>query len=152
MERVIQHVGDIDGLVAEAVRITRPGGRVVLVDSDWGSLMVYPGDRELVNRITGVFADRILPDAWAGRRLHDALVRHGLVDVRSEIHPVQADAGVLVTLGAMYERFVGSKLMTQAQADDHLAEMARAFEAGSAVYAVSAFVASGRVPDDRPSP
>jgi hypothetical protein len=70
-----------------------------------------------------------------------------LVDVRSEIYPVQADAGVLVTVGAMYERFVGSQLMTQAQADDHLAEMGRAFESGGAVYALSAFVASGRVPD-----
>jgi SAM-dependent methyltransferase len=148
MERVIQHVGDIDGLVTEAVRITRPGGRVVLVDSDWGSLMVYPGDRELVDRVTGVFADRILPDAWAGRRLHDALVRHGLIDVRSEIYPVQADAGVLVTVGAMYARFVGSQLMTQDQADDHLAAMAEAFESGSAVYALSMFVASGRVPDN----
>lgn len=151
MERVIQHVGDIDGLVAEAVRITRPGGRVVLVDSDWGSLMVYPGDRELVNRITGVFADRILPDAWAGRRLHNALVRHGMVEVRSEIYPVQADAGVLVTLGAMYGRFVGSQLMSQDQADDHLAQMRRAFETGSAVYAMSMFVASGRVPEDAPT-
>jgi len=147
MERVAQHVGDLDGLVTEAIRITRPGGRIVLVDSDWGSLVVYPGDRELVERITGVFASRILPDAWAGRRLHDALLRHGLVDVRSEIYPVQADAGVLQTVGAMYERFVDSRLMTREQADDHLAEMGRAFEAGSAVYALSTFVASGRVPD-----
>ena len=94
-----------------------------------------------------MFASRILPDAWAGRRLHDALLRHGLVDVRSEIYPVQADAGVLQTVGAMYERFVDSRLMTREQADDHLAEMGRAFEAGSAVYALSTFVASGRVPD-----
>jgi class 3 adenylate cyclase/ubiquinone/menaquinone biosynthesis C-methylase UbiE len=147
MERVIQHVGDIDGLVTEAIRITRSGGRIVLVDSDWGSLMVYPGDRVLVDSITGVFASHILPEAWAGRRLHDSLLRHGLVDVRSDIYPVQADAGVLQTLGTMYQRFVGSKLMTQDQADEHLAEMASAFETGGAVYALSMFVASGRVPD-----
>ena len=147
MERVIQHVGDIDGLVAEAIRITRPGGRIVLVDSDWGSLMVYPGDRVLVDRITGVFASRILPEAWAGRRLHDCLLRHGLVDVQSSIYPVQADVGVLRTLAAMYQRFVGSQLMTQEQADQHLQELASAFEAGGAVFALSMFVASGRVPD-----
>jgi hypothetical protein len=110
--------------------------------------MVYPGDPELVDRITGVFASRILPEAWAGRRLHDALLRHGLFDVRSEIDPVQADAAVLQNLGAMYERFVSSQLMSQDQADDHLAEIASAFESGSAVYALSMFVASGRVPDD----
>jgi hypothetical protein len=70
-----------------------------------------------------------------------------LVDVRSEIYPVQADAGVLQTLGAMYQRFVSSQLMTRDQADGHLAELASAFESGSAVYALSVFVASGRVPD-----
>lgn len=146
MERVIQHVGDIDGLVAEAIRITRPGGRIVLVDSDWGSLMVYPGDRVLVDRITSTFASQILPEAWAGRRLHDSLLRHGLTDVNSSIYPIHADEGVLRTLGAMYQRFVGSQLMTQAQADEHLEELARAFEGGSAVFALSMFVSSGRIP------
>ncbi len=130
MERVIQHVGDVDGLVAEAIQITRPGGRIVLVDSDWGSLMVYPGDRDLVDRLTGVFASQILPEPWAGRRLHDALLRHGLIDVQSSIYPIQADDGVLRTLGAMYERYVSSQIMTQHQADDHLTEMASAFRSG----------------------
>lgn len=151
IERVIQHVGDIDGLVAEAMRITRPGGRIVLVDSDWGSLMVFPGDPVLVERITGVFAGRILPEAWAGRKLHDALLRHGLVDVRRSIHPVQADVGVLRTLGAMYRRFVDSQLMTQDQADEHLGQMADAFESGGALFSLSMVIASGRVPDLRSS-
>ena len=147
MERVIQHVGDIDGLVAEAIRITRPGGRIVLVDSDWGSLMVYPGERELVERISGTLASHILPEAWAGRRLHDALLRHGLVDVESSIHPIEADAGVLRTLGVIYQRYVDSQLVTQQQADDHLSELTTAFELGGAVFAISMFVASGRVPE-----
>lgn len=147
MERVIQHVGDIDGLVAEAVRITRPGGRVVLVESDWGSLMVYPAERDLLDRISGTLAHRILPEAWAGRRLHDALLRHGVVDVQSSIHPIQADAGVLGTLGVIYQRHVDSQLLTQQQVDDHLHELATAFDAGGAVFAVSMFVASGRVPE-----
>jgi SAM-dependent methyltransferase len=147
MERVIQHVGDIDGLVAEAIRITRPGGRIVLVDSDWGSLMVYPGERDLMDRISGTVASHLFPDALAGRRLHDALLRHGLVDVESSIHPIQADAGVLRSFGVIYQRFVDSQLVTQQQVDDHLSGLATAFELGGAVVAVSMFVASGRVPE-----
>ncbi|MCU0269379.1 MAG: hypothetical protein MUF83_12125 [Acidimicrobiales bacterium] len=147
MERVIQHVGDLNGLVAEAVRITRPGGPIVLVDSDWGSRMVHPGDRVLVDRITGVFASQILPEAWAGRRRHDSLLRHGLTEVRSSNVPIEADEGVLRTLTDMDQRYVGAELMTRDQADERLGELARAFETGGAVFACSMFVASGRVPD-----
>jgi hypothetical protein len=46
----------------------------------------------------------------------------------------------------MYERFVGSQLMTREQADAHLQELASAFGVGGAVFALSMFVASGRVP------
>ena len=146
MERVIQHVGDIDGLVAEAVRITRPAGRVVLVESDWGSLMMYPAERVLMDTIKGLFASHVLPEPWAGRRLHDALLRHGLVEVQSSIYPIQADSGVIRTLTGMFQRFVGSQLMTQGQADEQLAELGSALEDGGGVFAMSMFVASGRVP------
>jgi hypothetical protein len=92
-------------------------------------------------------AGRIFPDAWAGRRLHDALLRHGLVDVESSIHAIKADAGVLRSLGVIYQRYVDSQLLTQEQAEDHLSELATAFEVGGAVFAVSMFVATGRVPE-----
>ncbi len=75
----------------------------------------------------------------------------GLVDVQSSIYPVQADAGVLRTLAMVYQRFVGSQLLIQEQADAHLEELASAFEASGAVFALSMFVASGRVPDPRSS-
>lgn len=37
-ERVLQHVDDADRAIAELARVTRPGGRICLVDTDWGSL------------------------------------------------------------------------------------------------------------------
>ena len=66
-------------------------------------------------------------------------------------YAIQADEGVLRTLAGMYQRFVGSQLMTQDQAEEHLEELASAFEAGGAVFAFSMFVASGRVPGPPPN-
>jgi phytoene dehydrogenase-like protein len=50
---VIQHVGDGLALVGEAKRITRPGGRIVIADIDWGSSMIHPGDPRLDPTIQG---------------------------------------------------------------------------------------------------
>jgi SAM-dependent methyltransferase len=37
-ERVLQHVHHPESALAELVRVTRPGGRVVATDTDWGML------------------------------------------------------------------------------------------------------------------
>ena len=37
-ERVLQHVDSADRAIAEMVRVTRPGGRICLIDTDWASL------------------------------------------------------------------------------------------------------------------
>ncbi|MGH3165670.1 MAG: methyltransferase domain-containing protein, partial [Trebonia sp.] len=39
-ERVIQHVPDPDAAIAELVRVTVPGGRVCVIDTDWDSFLV----------------------------------------------------------------------------------------------------------------
>jgi len=37
-ERVLQHLEDPDGALAELVRVTRSGGRICVIDTDWSSL------------------------------------------------------------------------------------------------------------------
>jgi len=37
-ERVLQHLEDPDGAIAELARVTRPEGRICVVDTDWSSL------------------------------------------------------------------------------------------------------------------
>ena len=39
-ERVLQHLDDPQAAVSEMARVLRPGGRALLLDSDWGSLVV----------------------------------------------------------------------------------------------------------------
>src|SRR5262249_50682694 len=73
MERVVQPVGDSAGLLGEARRITRPAGRVVVADTDWGSLMIHPGDRDLIRRFKAVLETGPMAEPWAGRTLHDAM-------------------------------------------------------------------------------
>ncbi len=151
MERVVQHVGDLSGLITEATRVTRPGGRIVIVDSDWGSLMAHPGDRELLRRIKSHFEKGVLPEPWAGRLLHAAMLEHGLTDVQSRLFPIQAGPGILPSLTGMYQRFVDARVVSRSEIDAHLAELHAAVEKGTAVVAFCMFIVSGRVPGERGS-
>lgn len=82
-ERVLQHLADPDAAVAELIRVTVPGGRVCLIDTDWESFLVdgLPadvfGEMQRLGRELGV----IQP---AGRRLRGRLVRAGLGAVTAE--------------------------------------------------------------------
>ncbi len=81
-ERVLQHVADPDTAIAEFVRVTRPGGRVCLVDTDWESLAfdgVPPAQaRAVVARMAGQITEQ---RSDMGRTLRRRLVRAGLREV-----------------------------------------------------------------------
>lgn len=82
-ERVLQHLERPKRAFAELCRVTRPGGRVVVTDSDWGTLVVdTPEDR--LDELT----TRILDPAWScarngriGRQLGRWASNAGLTDV-----------------------------------------------------------------------
>lgn len=148
IERVVQHVGDLPALLAEARRITRPGGRIVIADTDWGSLMIHPGDRDLIRRFKTALETGPMVEPWAGRILHDAMLTSGLTDVTSRMCPI--DAGLNAgrpPLAPMSEWLVEARLATRSEIDHLVAGLAAAFERGGAVVAFTMFVASGRIPE-----
>ncbi len=146
---MVQHLGDGPALLAEAKRITRPGGRIVIADTDWGSLMIHPGERDLVRRFKAALENGPMAEPWAGRILHDTMLATGLTEVTSRMYPINAglDAG-RPPLAVMFDRFVEARLATRSEIDDLAAGLAVAFERGGAVVAFTMFVASGRVPTE----
>jgi SAM-dependent methyltransferase len=85
-ERLIQVLPPADAphVVAELRRVTRPGGRIVLVDADWGTASVDFGDNALERRLMAFFAQRMRPNGFAGRRLFGLALEQGLKDVKVE--------------------------------------------------------------------
>lgn len=79
-ERVFQHLGDPEKAARELKRVLRPGGTALLLDQDWGSLMVSGGDRAITEAIVGSLVDR-LANPWAGRCARGLLRRVGFSDV-----------------------------------------------------------------------
>ncbi|GAA0914821.1 class I SAM-dependent methyltransferase [Virgisporangium ochraceum] len=81
-ERVLQHLAEPDRAIAELARVTRPGGRMCLVDTDWESLAVDGLPADLMDAVRAHFANQGQPHhTGMGRTLRRRLVRAGLRDV-----------------------------------------------------------------------
>lgn len=49
--QVLEYVADVDAVIAEMFRVVRPAGRVVVVDTDWDSIVWHSADRSRMNSI-----------------------------------------------------------------------------------------------------
>ena len=76
-ERVFQHLSDPGAAAGEFARVLAPGGRAVVVDSDWGTVVQTVGDPEVVQRLNE-FSWRLMANPFAGRHLRGQLYAAGL--------------------------------------------------------------------------
>jgi len=67
--RLLLHVAEPAPVVAEMARVVKPGGRVVLMDWDFETVVVSHPDRELARRLLHWRCDHHSGDNWSGRRL-----------------------------------------------------------------------------------
>ncbi|MEW2044735.1 class I SAM-dependent methyltransferase [Streptomyces sp. NPDC005476] len=81
--QVLQHVGDPVGALREMLRVTRPGGRIAVRDSDYGAMTWYPASPgmddwlDLYRRVARANGGE--PDA--GRRLKSWALTAGFADI-----------------------------------------------------------------------
>ncbi|WP_239118199.1 methyltransferase domain-containing protein [Paractinoplanes ferrugineus] len=81
-ERLLQHVEDADTAIAELIRVTRPGGRICLVDTDWESLSFDGVPPHLAATVVEASHGRLTPRRLdMGRTLRRRLVDANLLNV-----------------------------------------------------------------------
>ena len=149
-ERVFQHLSDPQAAAHEFGRVLAPGGRVAVLDSDWGTAISHPGDPDLVRR----FAEanwRRMANPFAARHLPNQLRVAGLIvdhDIGSAA--LVMPPGALLGSGLLHrnaDAAVQEGALTREEADRFLADAMAAARAGTAFFSVTMYGVVGRKAD-----
>ena len=89
-ERVFQHLLDPGSVLSEMTRVTKTGGWIVVLDTDWGSMSVDTPEVDIGQRIARAKAERCVYNGYSGRQLYRLFKQQKLAEIVAEVHPLVA--------------------------------------------------------------
>jgi SAM-dependent methyltransferase len=149
-DRVFQHLADPEAALAEMVRVTRPGGRLVVADPDYDTQVVDVADQDLARKVLGFRADHALRNGTLAHRMGGVFVRAGLTGVVVEAVPVvlrdPTSLDNAMGLRTWAEVAHGRGLLRGDEVEAWERAIDEAVAGGHFLYAFSVFVTAGRAP------
>lgn len=131
-------------IVSEMIRVTKPGGRVVLVDTDWPSASVDFSDTRLERRLMEFFTLHMRPNGLAGRHLAALCHAHGLQDVRIDVVPMVQQCFAETPFGDwLLNTATKEGIINDSEAEQWRSELQQGEDEGHFYACVNMVIASG---------
>ena len=143
--QVYSHLPDPGAALAEARRVLRGDGRLVLVDLENDLWAIDSDDELIVRKMLPAFADTVA-NPWIGRRFRSLLLDAGFSDVIIEARSIVLTeyGDIAPAIKAIASAATAANAVTSSEADLWLAEQVHRGEHGRFFAAIPAFYARAR--------
>jgi ubiquinone/menaquinone biosynthesis C-methylase UbiE len=148
-ERTFQHLTQAAGALDEMIRVTRPGGRIGVLDPDWGTVTVDSSNQSTTRQIlTNLSQQNANP--FAGRQLFAMFHKAGLQNV--ELLPVTIPivgfdlADTVLGLSGAADAAIKNQLINKGEGDKWILELKQRDREGHFFSSITGFGVFGTKP------
>ena len=90
-ERLFQHLKNPYKVIEEALRVLKPGGKILLIETDWYGMNLYINNEAVEQKIIDSLLKKVLINGYASRNLFSYLEASGMNDIKMAVYPVLID-------------------------------------------------------------